>query len=289
MISYIKRAALDVEKYDSCIENSAQSRIYAFSWYLDIVADNWDVLVLNDYEAVMPIPWKQKFGLKYVTQPYFCQQLGIFSKEEISEEIQRQFIRKIPLKFLKINYNLNANSYGNKYTSDKKNYCLSLNEDYENSYKKFSKTRKQRVQLGIKKKLLIKNTSIHELLEIQKTFYSYEGFSSETILKLSHFLVKSKKGKFLGVYEENKLLGGGLFIHSSKRIVYLYSSFTHEGRKLQAASFLIHYVIKEHQKTNILFDFEGGNINTIEAFFKSFGAVQEIFRNYNQNILQRFF
>ncbi|MDP4600608.1 MAG: hypothetical protein NWS84_05650, partial [Polaribacter sp.] len=90
MILYLKRAALDVEKYDLCIENSIQSRIYAFSWYLDIVADHWDVLVLNDYEAVMPLPWKKKFGLKYITQPYFCQQLGIFSKEEISEEIQRQ-------------------------------------------------------------------------------------------------------------------------------------------------------------------------------------------------------
>ena len=80
MIKYIKRRDLDITKYDACIENSIQSRIYALSWYLDVVADNWDVLVLNDYEAVMPIPWKQKFGLKYITQPYFCQQLTIYSK-----------------------------------------------------------------------------------------------------------------------------------------------------------------------------------------------------------------
>ena len=108
MISFVKRAALDVEKYDSCIENSIQSRIYAFSWYLDIVADHWDVLVLNDYEAVMPLPWKQKFGLKYITQPYFCQQLGIFSVEKISKEIQLQFIKKIPLQFLKVALVLNS-------------------------------------------------------------------------------------------------------------------------------------------------------------------------------------
>ena len=54
MITYVKRKDLDVVKYDACITNSAQGSVYAFSWYLDIVADNWGVLVLDDYKAVMP-------------------------------------------------------------------------------------------------------------------------------------------------------------------------------------------------------------------------------------------
>ncbi len=62
MIKYVKRKNLDLVKYNDCIENSIQSRMYAFAWYLDIVADNWDVLVCNDYQAVMPIPWKRKYG-----------------------------------------------------------------------------------------------------------------------------------------------------------------------------------------------------------------------------------
>ena len=49
LIKYIQREHLDEEKYNDCIENSIQSNSYAFSWYLDIVCDNWDVLVLNDY------------------------------------------------------------------------------------------------------------------------------------------------------------------------------------------------------------------------------------------------
>ena len=81
MIQYVKRKYLDEDKYNFCIENSIQSKVYAFSLYLDIVADNWDVLVLNDYKAVMPIPWNKKFLLKYSLQPFFCQQLGVYSKE----------------------------------------------------------------------------------------------------------------------------------------------------------------------------------------------------------------
>ena len=47
MIHYVKRKDLDLNKYDACINNAINSRIYGYSWYLDIVADNWDVLVLN--------------------------------------------------------------------------------------------------------------------------------------------------------------------------------------------------------------------------------------------------
>ncbi|VAW26447.1 hypothetical protein MNBD_BACTEROID04-1052, partial [hydrothermal vent metagenome] len=58
MIYYYKRNQIDIVKYDTCITKSINTRVYANSWYLDIVADNWDVLVLNDYEAVMPLPWR---------------------------------------------------------------------------------------------------------------------------------------------------------------------------------------------------------------------------------------
>ena len=85
MITYTKRKEVDIAKYNACIENSIQSRISAFSWYLDIVADNWDVLVLDDYKAVMPIPWRKKFGIKYVYPPLWLLELGVFSLYEHQE------------------------------------------------------------------------------------------------------------------------------------------------------------------------------------------------------------
>jgi hypothetical protein len=64
MIKYITRVDLDVKKYDDCIEKSKNTRIYAYSFYLDIVTNSWDVLVLNDYEYVMPITWNRKYLIK---------------------------------------------------------------------------------------------------------------------------------------------------------------------------------------------------------------------------------
>jgi hypothetical protein len=49
-------------------------------WHLDRTAVVWDALVWGDYEFVMPLPVRKKWGIQYVYQPLFCQQLGIFPK-----------------------------------------------------------------------------------------------------------------------------------------------------------------------------------------------------------------
>ena len=283
MIKYIKRKNLDVQKYDNCISNSLQSRVYGYSWYLDIVADNWDVLVLDDYKAVMPIPWKSKYFVKYITQPYFCQQLGIFSVEEISEELCSEMLNNIPKKFKKINLNLNSDNFMISKTESRTNYVLELNTEYQNLFKSFSKGRKHAVKVGEKKNLHLKNVSILELIALKEQFYEHISFNKSILENLVNFCLKNKKGFLLGVFDGDVLLGGGFFLKSNNRIIYLFSSFNTKGRKLQAASFLIGNVINQYENSNYVLDFEGGNIPNIGSFFKSFGAenISYLHLNYN--------
>ncbi|WP_158841387.1 hypothetical protein [Polaribacter sp. L3A8] len=281
MIQYIKRKDLDVEKYDACIENSIQSRIYAFSWYLDIVAENWGVLVLDDYKAVMPIPWKKKYGIKYCAQPLFSQQLGVFSIEKITESLQEQMITIVSDKFVKFSLNFNAdNSLTSKNIVSMKNYILELNLPYETLFKSFSKGRKHAVKVGEKKNLSIKNTTIAALINIQNKFYNYPGFSAKKLSEISKTTLKTNNGLVLGVFKDDVLIGGGLFLKSNNRITYLFSAFIDEGRKLQAASFLIKSIIKRNENSNFILDFEGGNLPNTAIFFKGFGAKFEEYQQF---------
>ncbi|WP_405562681.1 hypothetical protein [Polaribacter sp. Asnod6-C07] len=283
MIKYIKRKDLEDDKYDACIENSIQSRIYAFSWYLDIVADNWDVLVLDDYDAVMPIIWSQKYLIKYIAQPPFCQQLGVFSLDEISEEIQQNFIAKIPLKYLKVQLVFNSKNLIIK-KNLRVNYVLDLSNEYSEVKKQFSKGRKHAIKVAEKNCLTIKDVKISSLIEIQKQHYNY--IISETKLKnLAIALINKNKGEVLGVFKDDVLIGGGFFIKSKSRIIYLYSSFNADGRKYQAASFLINYVIQKNIKSNFYLDFEGGNLPNIGKFYRSFGAEQEDYSFLERTLL----
>lgn len=284
MIHYVLKKHLDVAKYNACIEQSSQSRIYAFSWYLDIVADYWDVLVLNDYEAVMPIPWKQKFELKYVTQPYFCQQLGIFSTDKISKEMQHQFVKKIPSKFLKVTLGLNSQNCVISDKNIRKNLFLNLSKSYSELFKNFSKGRKHAIKVGEKQQLVLKETSIESLIEIQKNQYEYQ-FPENTLQQLATEILQRKNGEILGVFKDEVLLGGAFFVRSSKRMVYLFSAFTNVGRELQAASFLINQVLKTNQNSPLIFDFEGGNIPNIATFYNSFGAEKENYSLVKRSLL----
>ena len=286
MIQYVKRKDLNVEKYDTCIQDSIQVRIYAFSWYLDIVADNWDVLVLDDYKAVMPIPWKQKYFIKYITQPLFCQQLGVFSKAKIAKKLEEEMVKNVSDRFVKMTLNFNAdNSLTLINIVSMKNYVLDLKNSYEALFKSFSKGRKHAVKVGEKNNLAIKNITILELIDIQNKFYNYPGFSQKHLIDICESILKTNNGFVLGVFKEDVLIGGGLFLVSKNRITYLFSAFNDEGRKLQAASFLIKNIIKRNENSNFILDFEGGNLPNMATFFKGFGANAE---EYQQFTSQKF-
>jgi len=84
-IYYLRNSEIDKDSWNNCIEQAANGLIYGYSSYLDHMADNWDALVLNNYEAVMPLPWRRKAGISYVFQPFLSAQLGIFGKGNTSE------------------------------------------------------------------------------------------------------------------------------------------------------------------------------------------------------------
>ena len=97
-IKYLPREAIDDTKWDACIDNAGNGLIYAYSFYLDTMADNWDALVLNDYEAVMPLTWKKKYGIYYLYQSFLVAQSGLFG-EMIDAKLQDSFLKAIPGKF----------------------------------------------------------------------------------------------------------------------------------------------------------------------------------------------
>jgi hypothetical protein len=54
-IRYLKRNEIDTIQWDNCIHNAPNGLIYARSFYLDTMAENWSALVAGDYQYVMPM------------------------------------------------------------------------------------------------------------------------------------------------------------------------------------------------------------------------------------------
>ncbi len=277
MIKHLTRKELDVQKYDKCIYNAVNTRIYAYSWYLDIVCDNWDVLVKDDYVAVMPLPKRKKYGINYIYQAPWIQQLGIFSSTEISQMVISSFIKKTPSIFL-LYYNFNAQNmsltHGRK--SVKINYELSLNKTYDNIFKNYRKDRKKSLRKATESKLYFDDkNNVKELIKLYREVFPLLNIKDESfknLYKLVEFCLSENYGFQRNIYMQNQIVARGFFLHFRNRIYYLFGASNKQGKKTGATTFMVDSVLKQFEKTDNIFDFEGSSIPSIGNFYKSFGA-----------------
>src|SRR6478609_7447826 len=141
MIRYLTHDEIDQTKWDQCIEQSANSMVYAYSWYLNTLAAGWHALVMDDYDAVMPLTQNSKLFIHYLYQPFFTQQLGMFFKRPESVVRLPDFIKAIPQHYRFIDINLNEQNIlpedGPIHFRKRKNLVLNLNHTYEHLHKHF--------------------------------------------------------------------------------------------------------------------------------------------------------
>lgn len=290
MIKYIKREDLDIEKYDECIKKAKNSRVYAYSFYLDIVASSWDALVLNEYEYVMPITWNSKYFIKYIYCPAWTQQLGVFSSNTISNELIKKFIKAIPKKYFKTSINFNSGNSCSNLFDEKINYILPLNQLYKELFKKYKYVRRRvKLQFDSSKFSIYSTNECTEVIQLfveqKQEEVSIKHIDYIRLEKLVSFLQTLKKVDIIVAKAANgDLLGGAIFLRDDNRITYLFSSISQIGRDEQVMTFIIDSVIEKYSNSNFILDFEGSMIPGIAFFFKSFSAIKETYFNYQKSL-----
>ena len=283
MIKFVKNKDIDKQKWDKLISKSFNGFIYANSSHLDLVSANWNALILNDYEAVMPLPEKTKFGVRYAMQPMFSQQLGVIFKEEPETRNIEEFITE-----LRNNYRyfaLNLNFYNNLNiklnNTERINQVLDLNDSYENIKKLYSKGTKRNLSNIDINNFELKNNSINtdEFISFYQANLPDKKLDVHTELarKLVEHYSKSECGNIYSVHDKstNNLLACVLILSFNKRHIYLLPVSSIEGKEKRAMFLLIDNFIKNNAETNYLLDFEGSNIEGVQRFYKGFGAFQQ--------------
>lgn len=292
MIYHLKHHEIDFEKWDKIA--SKQFVPYSCSWYLNSVSPNWEALVLNDYEAIMPLTCKKKWGIDYLAQPYFTQQLGIFGDNIFIQTIE-QFIAEIINKYRYIDINLNEknSSYliNNKNTFHQTNILLELNKPYEILHKDFSENTKRMIKKAKKFGVRIEETKNHEnLINLFKYTKgkSLKHLDNKAYLTLNNLIINCKKYinvQIKNIYQENNLLGGAIFLKFNHRLIFFFSAIGDKGKELGAMHYLIADTVKENSHRNLILDFEGSNNVNLARFYKSFGSKEIVYLRFKKNNL----
>lgn len=282
MIKYFTHKEINKRKWDECISSSVNGRIYGYSWYLDIVADHWDALILDNYQAVFPLPLRRKFGVDYVYQPVFTQQLGLFSKVPISPKLLEDFLMEIPSNFQYVNLNLNQHNYLKSLvikSESRRNIEMDLLDDYALLRENYSTNLKRNLKKAAKAKLTIfenlKPDAVVKLFQAHKGkqlgVYSKEDYSK--LIRLVYKALQMGQAEVWGAYsEDNNLSAAAIFFRSHKRLTFLFSASSASARQNAALPYLLDAYIEANSGMELVFDFEGSNSESLARFYLGFGS-----------------
>lgn len=270
---------------------------YAYTWYLDNVCEEWEGLVLDNYKAVMPLVFNKKFGIHYLYQPFFVQQLGVFTSLPVTKKLVNNFIDAIPKHYKYVDINLNEinDVSERKEVSELTNYHLDLNLDYALIKVNYSKSLKRKLNKAEKNELLINQHLSPEIFVdffLKNNAYKVANFKEKHKHILHRLIYKAlsfQLGAVIGINNRNnELVAANFILIHPTRIINLLPCSGEEGKFLNAMPFLIDYILQRNANNRKIFDFEGSMIEGVAQFYKSFGAEESKYYNLKMNHLPSF-
>lgn len=286
-IALIHSPEIDRSKWDACISSASNSLIYATSSWLDHLADNWSGLILNDYEAVMPVTWRKKYGIRYCYHVPFVQQLGIYGLRANTDGAR---FAKALLPFCR--YGTYPFNYANSGMGDvpRTNFVLPLDRSYGEISVAFSGDVLQNIRRAENNGLHYEKATRQEGIEAYRDLYSDRIMVSDDTFsrmgKLCEFL--SEGGNLIGrkaISANGEVLAIALLPSYGGRLYNIMNSTFPAGKKLEANYFLLSQLWKEHQLSGMVFDFEGSDIPGVKAFYRKFGATDQPYFHWRFNHL----
>lgn len=307
-IHYLRRREIDAVKWDACIGAATNGLIYGRSFYLDhMTAGQWDALVLDDYRAVMPLTWKKKWGIRYLYQPPFTQQLGIFAGPTASSflpgplpvspispfppSLTESFLFHLDKHFRFAEIFLN---YQNALPSlpTRSNFILDLDRPYSEISGQYKKdlvrnlrlAERQPIRYGADMDLqtalrLHKDSYGERIPHVKKEDYARFEKLCFYLQQQGQLLLRSVTGR------EGQLLAIALLPREKERIYLLQSTTLPDGRNGAANHFLLDQLIREFAGRPMILDLEGSTIPGIAHFYQNFGSHDQPYYFYRHNAL----
>jgi len=296
-ISFVKQNQINWQKWDACITSAHNSLPYAYSWYLNAVAEYTDALILNDYEAVMPLVWLTKYGVRCIYQPYYCQQLGIFSLKKLTTKTLNSFMQAMLSNAAYVDTNLNPAiaPVADKFDLlPKKNLLLELNKPIDELKKNYAENTKRNISKATKANMQFFES--HDL----NAFYNFYlptlgnqklNFNAKDEKKLRALvkaLFENKMARlFVVAGTDNTWQATMIMVQTPNRLINIINASSETGKKNGASHFLFHQVLSAFTEKNLLFDFEGSSIPGIARFYEGFGAYRNDFYHLKTTVIKR--
>ncbi len=287
-----------IEDIVQFIDKSPQRSIFSYPWWLEATADtHFRYLVVEqsgEIRAVMPIVETKRFGLKMCTMPPYTQSLGCLlpplqgkysTRLAAEHELLGMLIKRLP-EYHHINLRLHPSqdnwlpfywsgfSQWTRYT-----YVLDDISDLDFVWEGMRSSARGRVRKARKQVHLSHDSDIERLIHLQTLTYQRQGMQGahrpDVIKALFEACSTRDQGKlFFAEDETGRIHSGLLLVWDDQTAHYLIGGSDPSLWTSGAFSFLMWEAIRFAGERVKSFNFEGSMVQSIERFFRGFGARQ---------------
>lgn len=257
----IRPKEFGLKKWDEWVDQLPDENIYMQSNYLSATTDEWLVLVNDHHLPVMPVPVYEKLGVKRALQPQFNRAFYL-PKEQIEEVVN----------FLQDNFKSFEFNFHTQHQTDKTYQVLNIDSysPKENARRMVKKAIKQGYKIrtfsSYREVLKIfEETTLDKIDSLQSGDMKYVYELCKVLSEVDQLLVK-------GIFLEDELVGGGLYLKNKSRLTYLKGAAYKENKKNGAMFLMMDAVINEIKGEFTIFDFGGSSVPGVAGFYKKFGA-----------------
>ncbi|WP_019947320.1 GNAT family N-acetyltransferase [Hymenobacter aerophilus] len=310
MFRYVGPENLDRVQWDALITAAPNGLIYALSWYLDLVSPGWAALVQHDaqgrYVAGLPLPVHAKFGLRFLRQPVFTQQLGLFSREapmatdwqQIGALLRQEFRFITRYAFNTANNGLAAEpSLAVFGKAELHTYYIDLQPAYPKLAAGYHASRRRQLRQARAYDLRVAPATGPEALETmirlfaENTAANIAGMTGEAYeypLLRALYAAAQQRGMaemWQACTPAGEVVAAVLLWKFNGQLIYLFNSSSRRGKEQRAISVIIDALFQHYAGQPLRFDFESPQVPSLDRFYASFGSVKTPFLSITLNRL----
>jgi hypothetical protein len=278
LIKYLKNNEIDKQKWDACCTKAGNRFWFCKSWFIDLVCPGWHAIVSDNYEAIMALPIKRKYGISYLIQPFMMPQGGVISTVELSSLEINAFVQAIPSKYKYLNLcmNFSNKSFESSHIkSIRKNHYLSLNLPYNLLRKNYSERVRPNMKTAEKAgNIVVEFTDVSVFIQLYTKFSAWlTPTQRNSHINLVQKCIDNKTGHILLTQIGNKEITSGVFFFiDGKQIVIVIAFSTPTGKDTCSMNLLYDKIISLYAESNFEIDFTGSSMPGVALFLEGFGA-----------------
>ena len=265
----VNREHIDTLRWDALVSSHPEASFFSYAWYLDAVAEDWCVLVDENYTAGFALPFTKRMGVEILYVPIFSRfsrPFGIIKAEDLVVVKERFKVREF------------GSSDPIWTTTEELTYQVI--EDFET--RKLSSQAKRSLKKAEKEQITVSthadyHTVMHAIFsELEGKF---TGVDTERLKALEQLFEAGKKQGKIKVFEVkgSQESGGVVCLYDKRQVLYLKGACPENLKRNGGMYLALQTAIEFASENKVRFDFGGSNVEGVRRFNYNLGGQDRVY------------